>query len=191
MEGDRYRSAMDADALAVHFFFLGAAFLLLEVQNVSKASVVFGNTWQVNAVVVSGSARDGYGRELAVAPNPEGGRVRMLYALLLGSCIGLYFVDLSWFASLPYVTKIVVVGGLTTLPMLFSGMIFVRSFTETAARDEALGANLGGALVGAMLQSLTFVTGIKALLLVVAALYGLSYAVLLTNRKAHLSLGPQ
>jgi spermidine synthase len=37
-----------------HFFFLGAAFLLLEVQNISKASVVLGNTWIVNAVIVSG-----------------------------------------------------------------------------------------------------------------------------------------
>ena len=37
-----------------HFFFLGAAFLLLEVQNISKSSVVLGNTWQVNAVIVSG-----------------------------------------------------------------------------------------------------------------------------------------
>ncbi len=37
-----------------HFFFLGAAFLLLEVQNISKASVVLGNTWEVNAVIVSG-----------------------------------------------------------------------------------------------------------------------------------------
>ena len=37
-----------------HFLFLGAAFLLLEVQNISKASVVLGNTWQVNAVIVSG-----------------------------------------------------------------------------------------------------------------------------------------
>jgi Na+(H+)/acetate symporter ActP len=34
-----------------------------------------------------------------------------------------------------------------------------------------LGANLIGALVGGMLQSLTFVTGIRALLLIVAVLY--------------------
>ena len=28
--------------------------MLLEVQNISKASVVLGNTWQVNAVIISG-----------------------------------------------------------------------------------------------------------------------------------------
>ena len=37
-----------------HFFFLGAAFMLLEVQNISKAAVVLGNTWSVNAVIISG-----------------------------------------------------------------------------------------------------------------------------------------
>ena len=37
-----------------HFAFLGAAFMLLEVQNISKASVVLGNTWIVNAVIISG-----------------------------------------------------------------------------------------------------------------------------------------
>jgi len=34
--------------------FWARAFLLLEVQNISKAAVVLGNTWLVNAVVISG-----------------------------------------------------------------------------------------------------------------------------------------
>jgi hypothetical protein len=38
-------------------------------------------------------------------------------------------------------------------------------------KGEALGANLMGALVGGLLQSMTFVTGVKALLLIVTALY--------------------
>jgi hypothetical protein len=47
------------------------------------------------------------------------------------------------------------VGCLTTLPMLFSGIVFIRSFATAARKDEALGANLIGALVGALLQSVT------------------------------------
>ena len=38
-------------------------------------------------------------------------------------------------------------------------------------RGLALGANLIGSLVGGLLQSVTFVTGIRALLLIVAGLY--------------------
>jgi Ca2+/Na+ antiporter len=84
-------------------------------------------------------------------------------------------VDLARFGFLPYATKSIVVGLLTSLPMMFSGIIFTRSFAQATDRSTALGANLVGALVGALLQSITFVTGIKALLLIVAGLYLLSF----------------
>ena len=67
--------------------------------------------------------------------------------------------------------------------MLFSGVIFARSFTQVPNKSGALGANMIGSLIGALLQSMTFVTGIKALLLVVAALYLLS---LLTRPRGRL-----
>jgi hypothetical protein len=156
-----------------HFFFLGAAFLLLEVQNISKASVILGNTWQTNAVIVSGVL------VMALLANwiahgfpkvPLGA----VYAALIGISLALYFIDLARFAFLPYALKAIVVGGLTTLPMLFSGIIFIRSFARVDGKDEALGANMVGSLVGALIQSVTFVTGIKALLLIVAGLYFLA-----------------
>jgi len=64
-----------------------------------------------------------------------------------------------------------VVGGLTSLPMLFSGILFIRSFAAAERKDQALGANLFGALLGGLLQSITFLTGIQALLLIVAGFY--------------------
>ena len=67
-----------------------------------------------------------------------------------------------------------IVGGLTSLPMLFSGIVFIRSFAIAEEKNTALGANLVGAFVGALLQSVTFITGIKALLLIVAGFYFLS-----------------
>lgn len=153
-----------------HFFFLGAAFLLLEVQNISKASVVLGNTWQVNAVIITGVL----GMALLanwIAYKSPNLPLTPVYILLIGTCLGLYFVDLARFAFLPYSLKAVIVGGLTSLPMLFSGIIFIRSFAVTDDKSNALGANLIGALTGALLQSVTFITGIKALLLIVAVFY--------------------
>jgi len=58
--------------------------------------------------------------------------------------------------------------------MLFSGILFIQSFANTVKKDEALGANLVGSLVGALIQSVTFVVGIKALLIIVAGFYILS-----------------
>src|SRR4029077_13521553 len=36
-----------------HFFFLGAGFLLLQVQIISKIALLFGTTWVVNSIVVA------------------------------------------------------------------------------------------------------------------------------------------
>jgi hypothetical protein len=159
---------------AWHFFFLGAAFLLLEVQNISKAAVVLGNTWLVNAVIISGVLMMVLLANAIVATWP---RIPLgpAYGALIGSALALYFVDLARFAFLPYPTKAALVGGLTTLPMLFSGIVFVRSFKVASRKDLALGANLYGALLGGLLQSISFLTGIKFLLLIVAGLYGLAF----------------
>jgi len=156
-----------------HFAFLGAAFLLLEVQNISKASVVLGNTWQVNAVIISSILA------MALLANWIAYRfsrlsLRLVYFLLVITCLALYFVDLARFGFLAYPVKAVIVGGLTSLPMLFSGIVFVRSFAASQDKSNALGANLIGALAGALLQSITFVSGINALLLIVAGFYLLS-----------------
>ncbi len=156
-----------------HFAFLGAAFLLLEVQNISKASVALGNTWEVNAVIISSILGTALLANLVAYKFPNL-PVTLVYFLLIGTSLGLYFVDLATFGFLPYVIKALVVGTLTSLPMLFSGIVFVRSFAIAKDKSNALGANLIGALVGALLQSITFITGIKALLLVVAGFYLLS-----------------
>jgi len=166
-----------------HFFFLGAAFLLLEVQNVSKASVVLGNTWQVNAVIVSSVLIMALLANFIAYKFPKI-PIRAAYTALISISLVLYFVDLAQFAFLPYSAKALIVGGLTTLPMLFSGVIFVRSFAGVEGKDEALGANMIGSLVGALLQSITFLFGIKALLLVVALLYFMSMLTLMLPQKA-------
>ena len=153
-----------------HFFALGAAFLLLEVQNISKASVVLGNTWIVNAVIITGVLAMVLVANAIVIRWP-GVPLGPVYGLLLATVLGLYFLDLARFAFLPVVWKTVIVGALTTLPMLFSGIAFARAFAVAGRKDYALGANLLGALVGAVLESMSFLLGIKALLLAVAIFY--------------------
>ncbi len=168
-----------------HFFFMGAAFLLLEVQNISKASVILGNTWVVNAVIISGILfmillANGIAHrfpKLSLVP---------VYGLLCATCLALYFVDPSQFGFLSYPVKAAIVGGLTSLPMLFSGIVFIRSFAAVSRKDAALGANLFGALVGGLLQSVSFLIGIKALLLLVAGLY---LSALLTRPRTQLVSG--
>jgi spermidine synthase len=153
-----------------HFFFLGAAFLLLEVQNISKASVVLGNTWLVNAVIITGVLAMILIANAAVIRWPAI-PLAPVFGVLIGTVLALYFLDLARFAFLPFAAKAFIVGALTTLPMLFSGVAFARAFAVAGRKDFALGANLLGALIGAVLESMSFLFGIKALLLAVAVFY--------------------
>jgi len=153
---------------------LGAAFLLLEVQNISKASAILGSTWWVNAVIISSILVLILLANLIVARYPAI-PLPPIFVALCGSCLLLYFFDLAQLSVLPYAPRAMAVGALTCMPMLFSGIIFIRSFASVTARNLALGANLIGALVGGLLQSVTFVTGIKALLLMVATLYAAAW----------------
>jgi hypothetical protein len=171
------RAVLGAGSRGLHFFFLGAAFLLLEVQNISKASVALGNTWWVNGVIISAVLTMVLLANFLAARFPRL-PIRGVYGMLLATCLGLWFVDLAWFGSLPYGAKALVVGGVTTLPMLFSGIIFVRSFAAAPHRDAAIGANLLGALVGGVLEPITFLVGIRFLLVIVAALYVASWLTL-------------
>jgi len=53
-------------------------------------------------------------------------------------------------------------------------LIFIRSFATCPDKSQALGSNLIGALVGGLLESVSFVTGIRALVLLVGAFYVLA-----------------
>lgn len=169
-----------------HFAFLGAGFLLLEVQNISKAAVVLGNTWVVNAVVISGILAMVLLANLIVSRWSEIPLVPV-YAALIGSTLALFFVDLARFAFMPFPVKAVVVGLLTSVPILFSGIAFIKAFARVKHKDVALGANLLGALVGGVLQSLSFLVGMKALLLLVALFYALAFR----TRYRHASEQPE
>jgi hypothetical protein len=143
------------------------------VQNISKAAVVLGSTWEVNAVIVSGVLVMILLANLLTLKFPNV-PLMPVYIILCIICLSLYYIDLASFAFLPYFPKAVLIGSLTTLPMLFSGIIFIRSFARMERKNQALGANLFGALIGGLLQSVTFIIGIKALLLIVVGLYVLS-----------------
>ena len=52
---------------------------------------------------------------------------------------------------------------------------YIYSFKNAPAKDLALGSNLIGAAFGGLLESISFITGIKALLLIVLLLYVFSF----------------
>ena len=57
------------------------------------------------------------------------------------------------------------------IPIFFAGIIFTTSFQKSAGSSSAFGANMLGAVAGGLAQNLSFLFGMKALLLVAAVFY--------------------
>jgi spermidine synthase len=161
-------------AINWHFFFLGAGFLLLEAQIVSRMAMLFGTTWLVNSIVIAAIL------VLIVIVNflvdswptiP----VRFAYAGI-GICMLVsYFLPLEKLFFQAFWVKVLVATLVLCSPVAFASIVFIRSFAEYKFSGQALGSNLLGALVGGMLESMSLWTGIRSLIIIAAALYFLSF----------------
>ncbi len=161
--------------LDFHFFFLGAAFLLLEFQNINKTALLFGVTWIVNSINISMILF------LILLANLCVQRfkiqdVRFAYVFLFLSLLVNFLIPLNAYNVFGYWTKSLLASTMLNLPIFFAGIIFAVSFTRTQNRSLAFGSNLIGAVAGGLLETVSFITGIKLLILLTMALYGLSMA---------------
>ena len=175
------RTGVDLSALPWHFFFLGAGFMLLEAQIVSKMALLFGTTWLVNSIVVGGLLLLIAGANLLVRSIP-GVPYGIAYAGILVSLGVAYFVPLDNFFLPNIWTKALVATVVLCLPVFFAGIVFIRSFEAAKFAGKALGANLFGALIGGLLESMSLWTGIRSLVLLAAILYGASYLCLVLEK---------
>ena len=160
-----------------HFFLLGAGFMLLEAQIVSKMALLFGVTWLVNSIVISGLLL------LIAAANVLVHRVPSVSsgAAYIGIFISLaaaYFIPLQRLFLPSIWLRALLATTILCLPVFFAGIVFIRSFRSAAFEGKALGANLFGALVGGLLESMSLWTGIRSLVILAAALYAASYLTL-------------
>jgi SAM-dependent methyltransferase len=153
-----------------HFFFLGAGFMLLEAQIVSKMALLFGTTWAVNSIVISALLL------LIVAANllvqwREDIPYWIAYAGIFIALAAAWTIPTEKFFFHFIVLKGIVAAVVLCLPVFFAGIIFIRSFAGIGFVSEALGSNLLGALLGGLLESLSLWAGLRSLLLVAVILY--------------------
>ena len=158
-----------------HFFFLGAAFLFLEFQNINKTALLFGSTWLVNSINISAILILILLANLCVAVLKIRD-IKVPYVLLAISLLVIFLVPLSHYNFLGYWQKSILASLVLNLPIFFAGIIFVVSFKNSRHKNLAFGSNLLGSVAGGLMESLAFVIGIRMLVLVTLALYGLSFA---------------
>jgi SAM-dependent methyltransferase len=161
------------------FFFLGAAFMFLETQAITRAQLFVGATWAVSGLVVTFVLLlILVGNVLVIKLQPK--RLEPWYVALLAMAMANWAVETGSLRSLGDMA-IVVAAILATAPMLFAAVIFGTAFTRAEGARHALSSNLIGALCGGLLECLSYMTGLRALALLAVALYAVA---LLLGRRA-------
>jgi hypothetical protein len=158
---------------SAHFFFMGAAFFLLETKSITEIALLLGSTWIVNAVVIAAILC------MIVIANVlverfEFTDARTFYLLLIVSLIFNYFVSLSTFLGLSLVLRLILASLAQALPLFFAGVIFAISFRQTDSVEIALGSNLLGAILGGVFEYASLALGIRSLYLFAMVFYILS-----------------
>jgi len=171
------RTGAGSGSMRWTFFFLGAGFMLLEAQIVSKMALLFGTTWVVNSIVIGGLLLLIVGANTLVDWKPQI-PLGLGYAGIFGSLLLAYFIPLEKYFFHSLALKMLTATAVLCLPVFFAGIVFIQVFSAERFSGQALGSNLLGALVGGMLESLSFWTGIRSLLVLVALLYVISWIAL-------------
>jgi len=151
------------------FFFLGAGFLLLETQMVSQLALYFGTTWLVNCIALSAILLVLVVANLYVERfHPR--RLGTYFALLVAALLTTYVFPWERMTFSAHA-----VGALLSaaycVPLFLAGVTFTETFRRSEARSSAFAANIFGAVVGGLAQNLSFIFGMKALLLIAALFY--------------------
>jgi hypothetical protein len=155
-------------------FCMGAAFLLLETKNVVQFALLFGTTWFVNSLVFLGILVAVY-LAIEVARRIDLGPSWRLYAILLLALAVAWVVQPDLLLRLSIVPRFLVATAVAFVPVFLANLVFAKRFRDVAASNVAFGANLLGAMVGGALEYASLVTGYRALLILVGALYAAAF----------------
>ncbi len=168
---------------SLFFFSMGAGFLLLETQVISRLALYFGTTWQVNGVVLAALLTT---LLLANAVIERQRRPWSAPWIVTGLLLGL--AGAYWFPFERLGDSAALAGWIAaavfSVPIFFAGLLFAREFRVTESPSAALGANMLGAVVGGLLENVSLITGMRALLLLAVGLYCLAALGLRLQRKA-------
>jgi len=173
----------EATPANAHMFFLGAAFLLMEVYAINRLALLFGTTWLVSAVSIAAMLTEVLIANLIVRvirlDLRPAAYVALAALLIAGYAIGPDAVLGQRLAvELGYALFLL-------SPVLCAGVIFATSFSQVSRAGSALGANILGAVLGGWAEYGTMITGIRFMALVALALYAASLiAMVMARRRA-------
>jgi hypothetical protein len=153
-----------------HFWLLGAAFLLIEFKSITEFALLFGTTWMVNTLAISGVLL------MALLANVVALRIPRIklgptYLLLFFSLAVSYLIPLEWFMTLTPVLRATASMIFLSLPMFFAGLIFSESLRRAGETARPLASNLSGSFAGGVLEHGSLLWGIKSMYIIAMIVY--------------------
>ncbi len=168
-----------SNALYWQLFFLGAGFLLLELTNIARLTLIYGTTWFTSALVINGILIMTWIANLIVInfkPLIEKFQIQIycwLFFLLLISKFIMVNNFLLWINNYYLGSFILMI--ILILPVFFAGLIFPIAFAKADSQAKAFTYNLLGAILGGILEYCSFYIGNSWLIIISASLYLISF----------------
>ena len=170
-----------------HMFFLGMAFMLLEVKSLTTFSLLFGSTWLVNSLVFFAILSSVL---LAIVVNRrfKFKRISVFYLLLFGVLLlNILLPPDALLLSNP-ILRYVLASVLAFTPVFLANIIFTNSFRDSETADIAFASNLLGIMIGGGMEYFSMVFGYRLLLIPVIIFYACALLLRLRSRRTP---GPQ
>ncbi|MBK7746450.1 MAG: hypothetical protein IPI39_04335 [Candidatus Obscuribacter sp.] len=159
----------------VQLFGLGAAFILLELQAISRLSLIFGATWVTSSIVINGVLLMILAANFIIIKSQKPFSQDILYWVLFGTIAASYVLPVSSILSQAPGAGMWLCTLITLSPIFVVGLIFATAFKVAVNPSRSFAFNLLGSVLGGLLEYLSTYIGINNLLLVSLALYGWSY----------------
>jgi hypothetical protein len=151
-------------------FLLGAGFMLLETQLVSRLTLYFGSVWIVNGIAISALLCTLVLANIYIERRGKKLNHALCYSLPLLSLVANYFTPWETFPFSPWTIGLLL-SGAYAVSVFLAGLIFSSTLQMATDKSKTLGANVIGAVAGGLLQNVSFLFGLKSLLLMAAACY--------------------
>jgi spermidine synthase len=158
------------------FFFLGAAFMLIEAKSIVQLSLLFGTTWLVNSAVISSILIMILTANMyTIKFKPK--RIAPFYLLLFLSLLVNSFLGPKDITLSNQFLKTLFSVFLVTSPLFFAAAIFAFLFKKIDIKDTsvAFGINLLGVVLGGFLEYASLILGLTNLVFIALFIYCLSY----------------
>jgi len=171
------------EAPSLFYFAMGAGFMLLETQAISRLALYFGTTWQVNGIVISVLLTALLAANLAVEHFPKSMPKTWIAVPLLAGLLAVYWLPFSRMQGTPAVVG-ALVAGVFAVPVIFAGLLFSLEFRDAPSPAAALGANVLGAVVGGLLENLSLIVGMRGLIPITIGTYCIAALALSLRHRA-------